>query len=378
MPASSNCVRRSAGFTLVELLVVITIIGTLMALLLPAVTRTIEEARRTSCRNNMENLAKAMLAIESAKGRFPGYAQIVKRSATQAVAVRHSTTSTNWTVITDDGNGVPISWAAMLLPRIERQDLWDLLQNPKADADLPPAEQEGLLEIRPIELFVCPSDSDAVAAAETPALSYSVNAGAPDWNNDTFLAGPNAGDTTHNGVFLNLYELAARGIRAPTARLSNITDGAATTIMLAENCHKSYEPVSAGEPARFTWLFGTEQHLGIVWVVNKAPQPGYSVDNQEGINRVGDDAYSHDPVFDPNSPRFARPASNHGQGANVVYCDGHSQFMNENIEYVVYQQLLTAQGRKCVDPVDHTLNLNPGEPIHTFRNAPPLSAADFE
>ena len=379
MVASSKGVRHSAGFTLVELLVVITIIGALMALLLPAVISTIGDGRRTFCQNNMQNLAKAMLAVESAKGRFPGYAQLVKRSATKAAGVRHSTTSANWTVISVDArNGVPISWAAMLLPRIERQDLWDLLHNPKADADLPPVDQEGVLEIRPIELFVCPSDTDALATADTPALSYSVNAGAPDWNNATFLAGPNAGDTTNNGLFLNLYELAARRIAAPAARVSNIIDGAATTIMLSENCHKSYEPISAGEPARFTWLFGTEQHLGIVWVVNETPQPGNTIVDQERINRVSDDAYSNDPVFDPNVPRFARPASNHVQGVNVVYCDAHSEFLSENVDYVVYQQLLSAQGRKCVDPVAHTANLSPGQPIHTFRNAPPLSEADFQ
>jgi prepilin-type processing-associated H-X9-DG protein len=148
--------------------------------------------------------------------------------------------------------------------------------------------------------------------------------------------------------------------------------------MLAENCHKSYEPVSIGAPSRFTWLFGTEQHLGVVWVVNDSPQPGNSIVSQERINHVSDDAYSSDPVFDTNLPRFARPASNHGAGFNAVFCDGHSRFIADNIDYVVYQQLLTADGRKCVDPTDHLSNLNPGAPIHTFRNAPPLSDADYQ
>jgi prepilin-type processing-associated H-X9-DG protein len=364
----------------VELLVVITIIGMLVALLLPAVTSTIGEGRRTYCQNNMQNLAKAMLEFESAKGRFPGYSQLVKRSATEAVAVRHSSTGPNWTVITVNAqNAIPISWAAMLLPKIERQDIWDSLQNPKVDADLPPAQQEGVLDIRPIELLVCPSDTDALAAADTPALSYSVNAGAPDWDVSQFLAeAAGAGDTIANGVFHNLYEYGARRLKAPLTRLSTITDGAGTTILLAENCHKSYEPVSTGDPARFTWLFGTEQHLGIVWVVSTAPQPGNSIVDQERINRVGDDAYSQDPVFDPNSPRFARPASNHGPGVNIAFVDGHSKFLSDNIEYVVYQQLLSAQGKKCVDPAGHNLNLSPGDPIHMFRNAPPLSEADFQ
>jgi prepilin-type processing-associated H-X9-DG protein len=265
-----------------------------------------------------------------------------------------------------------------LLPRIERQDIWDLLVDPFVDPDLPASQQQGVLEIRPIELFVCQADSDATASADIPALSYSVNAGAPDWDGGTFLGGAGRGDTKANGVFFNLYEQAWRGIKPSAARLANIRDGAATTILLTENSHKSYEPVATGSPTRFTWLFGTEQHLGVVWVVNVSPRPGNSLVDQERINRVSDDAYNNVPVFDPNSPRFARPASNHGSGVNVVFCDGHSQFVSDEIDYVVYQQLLTSNGRKCVDPTDHTANINPGEPIHAFRNAPPLSEQDYQ
>jgi prepilin-type processing-associated H-X9-DG protein len=273
---------------------------------------------------------------------------------------------------------MPVSWATMLLPHIDRHDLWDMLHNPKADPNLAPAEQEGVLEIRPIEVFVCPADTEATATSGIPALSYSVNAGAPDWDADTFFAGVGRGDTTANGLFFNLYEMAWRGVKAPVARLASATDGSGTTILLAENCHKSYDPVSAGAPSRFTWLFGTEQHLGVVWVVNVSPQPGNALMDQEAINRVGDDAYSQDPVFNPNSARFARPASNHGSGVNVVFCDGHTQFLPDSIDYTVYQQLLTPNGRKCVDPRDHKANLNPGEPIHAFRNAPPLSEQDYQ
>ena len=67
--------RRTAAFTLVELLVVIAIIAILVALLLPAINAARESARRTQCANNAHQLGLAVLNYESANRRLPGRAR---------------------------------------------------------------------------------------------------------------------------------------------------------------------------------------------------------------------------------------------------------------------------------------------------------------
>ena len=121
----------SPAFTLVELLVVISIIGVLVALLLPAVQAAREAARRAQCINNLKQIGLGFQNYHSSQQSFPSGGW-------------------NWSDPPTYENGRPVtgsdqraSWGFQILPYVEGQTIWN------AGPELAIGT--------PLSLFFCPS-----------------------------------------------------------------------------------------------------------------------------------------------------------------------------------------------------------------------------
>ncbi len=168
---ASACPRR--GFTLVELLVVITIIGILASLLLPAVQAAREAARRSQCQNNLKQIGLAILNFESAQKKLPTGGEGTFFTAQGA----SSTCFASQSLMT------------MLLPFIEQQDVYnamDLTRSyrditagsklPFGDPTLGTVQVDGTAVLgnvwaasRNIPTYVCPSNPFSAPAMRDPA-----------------------------------------------------------------------------------------------------------------------------------------------------------------------------------------------------------------
>src|SRR6187431_263564 len=90
--------RRRFAFTLVELLVVITIIGMLVALLLPAVNASRARARQLQCLNSMKQIGLATFNYDSSKGQVPGLTQFIKRGNKEYANLSYNSTERKFMV----------------------------------------------------------------------------------------------------------------------------------------------------------------------------------------------------------------------------------------------------------------------------------------
>src|SRR6185437_1055751 len=193
--------RRPHGFTLVELLVAIAIIGLLVALLIPSIQAARESARRIQCFNNLRQLGIALQNYHDISRRFPsGY-------------LSGSDSAGN-----DIGPGW--GWSAFLLPQVEQATAQQTL-----NFNLPvEAAQNSAGRMLSLPVFLCPSD--------VAKPTWQVNAGPP--NNSPICT---IAESNYVGVF-GTTEPGVDGdgvfFRDSSIGLRDILDGSSNTLMVGE------------------------------------------------------------------------------------------------------------------------------------------------
>jgi prepilin-type N-terminal cleavage/methylation domain-containing protein len=316
---------RRPGFTLVEMLVVISIISMLAALLMVGVSAAIATSRKAYCTNNLRQLQLAAHQFNQARGFVPA-------------------SRTYWNFATYNRSGIPASWSSPsasantltwvheLMPFFEQQTMRERVEELLLSGTGSVQQVGGRLNI-----VFCPSDEtdeNPHAPLAYSQLSYAVNSGLLD-NYAAAQAGQAGFDWPQNGVFDNRMKGRLDSHLVHKTTLFRIPDGSSNTIALSEN-------VDLEE-----WNFApTEIHVGFVWndassaeaTFNRYPvglnPPNIKPDTLENLYRSGQGVW------------YARPNSNHPSAFNAAFCDASVKFISDGIDYDVFRRLMTSEGKK--------------------------------
>ncbi|WP_145419295.1 DUF1559 domain-containing protein [Planctomycetes bacterium K23_9] len=369
------------GFTLVEVIVVMGVVGILVGLLLPAVQAAREAARRCNCSQQLAQVGLAIHNYHSAHDQLPNYGDGSKGAAT------------NWWSAHTDSNGWRLSYLVGLTPFMEQQGLWEKIHQsgtPSFAAGSPAAGFPGkaadykwpVMGPTPDQAYFgpwateiptlrCPSDPEVsstlgltnYAACLGDSSVWTMRGHHIMWmpGDDQTPAGdavngpPNGSDGTPNlASWASQSRAAQRGVFVThhRQRFDDVTDGLSNTIMGGEIITRDSgasltnkpnlakppfslrdDPTSCssmaftgvGAQGLVSSIVGPSPRRGYCWADFHAAATGFHTILPPGGGSCMGQAVGETGVFTAHS--------NHQGGAHVLMCDGAVVFMTQSIEH---------------------------------------------
>jgi type II secretory pathway pseudopilin PulG len=316
-------------------LVVITIIGILVALLLPAVQAAREAARRLQCGNNLKQLALAMHNYHAQHDTFP----------------RNGYLNPAWGAPNPNLAWQQFSVNVYILPFLEQQNLYDQFRwnDWGHDHDNGPMQQK-------LSLFLCPSSPPAVIGSANYWYGPGSNYG---WcSGSTFDTAWGATAAIANGMF-NIYQ---------EVRMSDVSDGLSNTLMASEFLTGSGGTTTATFPNDVFYAgagvynaanhdFPTQAELDAIGTAALNSPQGYLTNNGTLWSWYAHGQSLFNAAAPPNfrypssggdccpggahdwSPGLIPPRSMHAGGVNVALGDASIHFINDGIDLLTWQRL---------------------------------------